>query len=113
MRRVEVPTYNATIYVGGNCWEADTIAQAYCDEVGMCVSLTETVFTYTDGQTDGVAIGFINYGRFPSKPEAIFAHAEALALRLIFGLDQDSASIVATDRTVWLSRREIDPAEVG
>lgn len=110
MKRVEVATYTATIFVGGNVWEAETICRAYCDEIGLCVTLTPTKYLYTNGETDGVAVGLINYGRFPAEPGVIFGKAETLALRLIEGLGQDSASIVATDRTVWLSRRPDDPA---
>ena len=51
-------------------------------------------------------VGLINYGRFPSEPAAIFAHAETLALKLTEGLGQESASIQAPDKTLWISFRE-------
>jgi hypothetical protein len=57
-----------------------------------------------------VIVGLINYPRFPSTPEAIWAHAEALALKLIEGLGQESASIQAPDKTVWISFRDQDAA---
>lgn len=106
MTRAEVPTYTATIYVAGNVWEAETICRDYCDEVGFCVNVSETNYLYTGGEEAGVAVGLINYARFPATPDAIFAHAEALALRLLDGLHQDSFSIVATDKTVFVSRRD-------
>ena len=81
-----------------------------CDEVGLCVTIESTLYAYTGGAADGVRIGLINYGRFPAEPAEIFAKAEALALHLLDELDQQSASIVATDRTVWLSRRPEDVA---
>lgn len=109
MNRVEVPTYTATIYVGGELKHAIVAARQYCDFVGLCVTVTETSFQYTNGETQGVAVGLINYGRFPSTPEMIFAHAEDLAIELIEACHQESASIVATDRTVWLSKRPEDP----
>lgn len=105
MTRIEVPTYTADIWIGGNVFDAEGICRAYCDEVGFCVSVTPTSFQYTRGTTSGVRVGLINYARFPASPEAIFAHAETLANLLITRLEQDSASIVASDRTVFLSRR--------
>lgn len=109
MKRVEVPTYTATIYVGGDPEHARVAARQYCDVVGLCVTVTETSYHYTNGETKGVAVGLINYGRFPSTPEMIFAHAEDLAVELIEACHQESASIVAGDRTVWLSKRPEDP----
>lgn len=106
MTRAEVPTYTATIYIAGSVWEAETICRDYCDEVGFCVNVRETNYCYTGGEEAGVAVGLINYARFPSTPEAIFTHAEALAQRLLEGLDQQSFTIVATDKTVFFSRRE-------
>jgi hypothetical protein len=104
--RAEAPSYPVSIFVGGGVWEAETICLAYCDEVGLCVTVTETTYLYTGGETGGVIVGLINYPRFPSTPAAIWGHAEALALRLIEGLKQESASIQAPDKTVWISFRE-------
>lgn len=108
MKRVETTSYPVQIFVAGNPWEAETICLDYCNEVGLCVTVTETNYVYTGGEETGVIVGLINYGRFPSEPEAIFARAEALALRLIEGLRQQSASIQAPDKTVWISFRRED-----
>ncbi|MCA0358750.1 MAG: hypothetical protein LCH78_18200 [Proteobacteria bacterium] len=108
MKRVEAATYTATIFVGGDLAKAKAACRAFCDEVGLCVTVEPTDYIYTGGNTEGVSVGLINYGRFPAEPAAIFAHAEALALKLIDGLGQESASIVATDRTIWLSNRRED-----
>jgi hypothetical protein len=110
MKRVEVPTYTATIFIANRLGVrvADAICQAFCDELGECVTVDPTNYIYTGDHAPGVRIGFINYGRFPREPAEILARAEALALRLIEGLRQDGASIVATDRTFWLSKRAED-----
>lgn len=110
MKRVEVPTYTATIFVGGDLAKAREACRDFCDEVGLCVTVEPTDYIYTGGNTEGVRVGLINYGRFPATPDAITYKAELLARRLIVDLHQDSASIVATDRTVWLSRRPEDVA---
>jgi len=106
MKRLEAASYPVSIFIGGSVWEAETICRAYCDEVGLCVTVTETNYVYTDGETLGVIVGLINYPRFPSTPVAIWAHAEVLAERLRVGLKQESFTIQAPDRTVWISLRE-------
>lgn len=108
MKRVETASYPVQIFIAGSAWEAETICRDYCDDVGFCVTVTETNYVYTGGEEAGVIVGLINYGRFPSEPAAIFAHAEAITLKLIEGLKQESASIQAPDKTVWISFREQD-----
>lgn len=104
MIRQEVPTYTVAIYLAGDLADARRICREFCMR-GLCVTVEPIEFIYTGGAETGVRVGLINYPRFPAKPEAIFAAAEELARVLIEGLHQHSASIVATDKTVWLSRR--------
>lgn len=111
MKRVEVPTYTATIFVAGEFWPAEEACRKFCDQVGLCVTIEPTRYVYTGDAENGVRVGLINYGRFPATPDEIFAKAEALAVRLLDWLDAESASIVATDHTVWLSRRPADNPE--
>lgn len=110
LTRTPAPGFALALAIGGAYDQAVIACRGYCDEVGMCVTVTPTKYVYTDGETAGVAVGFINYGRFPSDPETIFGHARTLAHRLIFALGQDSASIVASDRTLWISKRPEDGA---
>jgi len=108
MKRVEVSSYPVTIFVAGT--DVEPICRTYCDEIGLCVTVTPTRYVYTSGAEDGFAIGLINYGRFPSEPASIFARAEALAVRLIeqtSGAIQ-SATVQAQDKTVWISARDSD-----
>jgi hypothetical protein len=106
MNRFEEPTYKANIYIGGDLADARRICRQHCNDVGLCVTLEPVEFVYTGGLETGVRVGLINYPRFPATQAAIFQTAEELALLLIEGLHQQSASIVATDRTVWLTKRE-------
>lgn len=105
MIRQETTTYTAAIYVAGRQAEAERICREFVLR-GLCVTVEPVEFIYTGGQERGVRVGLINYPRFPADPSAIFATAEELAEALIEGLHQHSASIVASDNTVWLSRRE-------
>jgi ferredoxin len=105
MRRVETLSYPVQIFVAGDAASALTICRAYCDAVGLCVTVTPTLYAYTGGDEAGVIVGLINYGRFPSEPQAIFARARELARKLIDGLGQESATIQAPDKTLWISFR--------
>lgn len=115
MKRVEVLTYTVAIYVGGDWRKAERIARTFCDQVGLCVTVEALRYIYTGGACWGVRVGLINYGRFPQEPHVIFLRAEMLTKRLLEGLGQESASVVATDKTIWLSAREADkdPLNLG
>jgi hypothetical protein len=105
MKTVETLSYPVSIFIAGAEAEARRICREHCDEAGLCVTVTATEYVYTGGEESGVIIGLINYGRFPSEPEGIFARARELALKLIEGLGQESASIQAPDKTLWVSFR--------
>lgn len=111
----EVPTYTATIYCGRKVGYsgdvlpvsiAQELIQQYVNDVGLCVSLTETTFIYTGGSEPGLIVGLINYPRFPSSPDAIQAHAEELARRLRTAYQQLGVSVVASGETKWMPSEE-------
>lgn len=109
MTRVEVRSYPVTIWIAGDYDMAWIRCKMYCSDVGYCVSVTPTKYVYTagpDSGEDGVAVGLINYPRFPSDPATIWAHAEALAAELRTWLRQDSYTIQGPDKTVWFSHRD-------
>jgi hypothetical protein len=108
MRLVETISYPVSIFVAGSLHDARVACGAFCDRVGLCVTVTPTNYVYTHGDEPGVIVGLINYGRFPSEPAAIFARATELALHLIDALGQQSASIQAPDKTLWVSFRDRD-----
>ncbi len=110
MRRVEAPSYPVSIFIAGSAFDAESLCLDFCDEVGLCVTVTETVYCYTGGEEAGVIVGLINYPRFPSTPSAIWQRAEELAARLCAGLKQQSYTIQAPDKTVWFSHRPEDAA---
>jgi len=110
-----VKTFTATIYVGfregrgsdppvviHGISEVLAVAQEYCDQVGLCVTVTQTQYIYTSGREAGCAVGLINYPRFPSTPEQIRAHALELAGRLRDRLGQFKVSVVMPDETVMI-----------
>ena len=103
---LEVLTYTAEIYIAGDYAAAKYICQRHCMDVGLCVTVEPVEYVSTGGCEAGVRVGLINYPRFPTDPEAIFAKALNLARLLRVELAQHSFSIVATDRTVFESVRE-------
>lgn len=105
MTQSECTSYTAAIYIGGDYADAKRTCRNYCQEVGACVTVEPVFFAYTGGAEEGVRVGFINYPRFPAAPAQIFDRALDLADRLMIDLAQHSYSVVATDRTVFKSRR--------
>lgn len=99
-------THGVTIYIAGNAQDAERICRQFCMGHGFCVTVTATTYVYTGGAEAGVIVGCINYPRFPSSPAELWDKAEALADQLRVGLCQHSYTMVAPDKTVWVSERE-------
>lgn len=111
MKLYEVDTYQVTISLGlreqytnkiHNINEVINICQEYCDDLGLCVTVTPTYFIYTNGKEDGCFIGLINYPRFPSTPEEIFNKAFDLICILKEKFNQLRVSIICSDKTVMI-----------
>jgi hypothetical protein len=99
------PAYPVSIFIAGSVEEAEMICRAYCDEVGLCVTVTETNYCYTGGKEAGLIVGFINYARFPSDPAEIERKAKELADRLREGLGQQTYTIQTPSTSHWFSWR--------
>lgn len=120
MKRVEVLSYPISIFMAGDYDRAVALCQLHCDENPWCVTVTPTAYVYTGGMEAGVVVGLINYPRFPNEPRAIWNEAQAIAARLCEGLEQQSYTIQAPDKTIWYSHRgehtpasKTQAAEVG
>ena len=100
------PSYPVSIFMAGDYDQAKRICGEFCDEVGLCVTVTQTAYVYTGGEETGFIVSLINYPRFPSSPFEIGAKAVALADRLRVQLGQESYSIQYPDQTVFHSWRE-------
>lgn len=108
MKTVRTDTVIVTVYVAGDIQTARESLRRQCLEEGLCVTLTPTSFIYTAGAEEGVAVGFVNYPRFPKTPDQIEARAVKVAERLMNDLCQHSALVVAPTGTTWLTRRPED-----
>lgn len=110
--RIEhVPSVKVEIFIAGDAEKARQICQKFCDDRGLCVTVTETTYVYTGGREAGVIVGLINYPRFPSDAAAIGDKAAHLALRLREGLGQESFTIQGLDWAHWYSWRDQDSGE--
>lgn len=105
MTRVEVASYPVSIFIAGDARDAERVCRAYCNEIGLCVTVTPTNYIYTGGSQAGVIVGLINYPRFPAEPDAIWEKAECLGHLLLAGLYQETFTIQAPDRTAFFSGR--------
>lgn len=109
----ESTTFWANIYVGlreeydGKThyseWAIE-ICQDYCTEVGLGVTVTETIFVYSGGREPGIIVGLIQYPRFPTTELDIMRKAKELGRRLMIAFNQLRISIVTTHRTVMFER---------
>lgn len=98
-----VPTYIATIYIAGDIDTAKRWLRGEAYQHGLCVTVTPTSFIYTGGEETGMAIGLVNYPRFPSTQSDLYERAMRIAACLVRELCQKSALVVASDRTEWVS----------
>jgi len=114
MTDLKTSTYTITIYVGlKEGYEGKThsfqdvidICQSYCDEIGLCLSVTETTYVYTGGQESGAIVGLINYPRFPSSKEYLEKIAMKLAHLLLEGLGQLRLTVVLPNKSITLEKR--------
>jgi len=105
-------TFQATISLGfkegyeGKVHELNEvieICKKYCNDVGLCVTITPTHFVYTNGYEPGCFIGFIQYPYFPDTKENIKYKAIKLANKLMREFKQTKVSIICTDQTYTLT----------
>lgn len=106
-----VNPFRGTIYLGlkegydgrqHSYGEALKVIQEFVDEIGLCVTVKETLFVYKDGNEQGLEIGFINYPRFPEERITIKHKALALADCLRHEFKQKRVSVVFDDETIML-----------
>jgi hypothetical protein len=105
MRTTSVPTYWAKIFVATDPYTKAAVSEVcanYVDSVGLCVTVSDTQYIYTNGNEDGVVVGLINYPRFPQKPAVIRRRALALAAILKKRMKQRRVTVEFPDETVLL-----------
>lgn len=104
MMKAEASTFWAEIAIAGDYDDARRCCREFC-EVGLCVTVTRTSYTYTGGEQSGVLVRLINYPRFPKTPDEIEKTARELAEYLRSSLCQDSYTVITPEKTTWFTRR--------
>lgn len=102
----ECPALEVKIFIAGHLADIEAECQAYCSEVGLCVSVKPSTFCYKFGREAGAEITLINYPRFPS--ENITDKAQELARRLAIKLNQGSYTVQNGTTAYFSSRRDFD-----
>ena len=102
------PAYKVEIFIAGMMEPASQICRSFCDEVGLCVTVTPISYVYTGGEEYGVIIGLINYPRFPKSQDEIYRTALKLARKLRSELGQGSFTIQDHKEAVFYSIRDED-----
>ena len=74
------------------------ICQYFCDNVGLCVTVTPTSYIYVNGGENGCIIGILNYPRFPKTKKELVNHALNLIDILKVKLKQIRISYTVNDK---------------
>ena len=113
-------TFVAKIYVGTYDTEEDFIrpvaeikeaCQFYVNDVGLCVNVRDTWYSYSDGSGSGgnepgAVVELIQYPRFPKSTDEIVIKALDLAEILMDRMNQKRVSVVCSDETYTLKNPE-------
>lgn len=105
---IKCNTYSAEIYMAGDINHCRHELQRMAASEGMCVSLESVDYIYTGGMEQGFVIRLINYPRFQSSSGEIKDNAIRIAETLLEDLGQGSCSVVCSDETIFISRRNND-----
>lgn len=100
-------SYPISLFVTGQ--GVEEAVQKYCNEVGLCVTVTETNYIFTGGSEKGYIIGLINYPRFPREKKELVRVAKDLGYYLIEKCNPSGSFTMQTrDYTSFFSNREGD-----
>ena len=106
MDNIVVDTFTTKIYLSGSIELIKNACREYCLKVGLCVTVTPTLFIYTGGEEYGVEIGLINYPRFPDTGGNILSKATELAKLCRDAAFQWSYLIITPSSTIYNSNRK-------
>lgn len=99
----EFTNIERTEYIEHTLKECEDICQEYCNDVGLCVSVTTTKYIYTKGNECGAIIGLIQYPRFPLDEYQLKKYTLELGQTLMKSLGQFRVTINFNDEVVMLT----------
>lgn len=103
--KAESRTYQVEIHIAGNADDCRRACRAFCNLVGLCVSVTEQDFIYEGGSESGVMVRLIQYPKYEKSEEEIWKEGYSLARLLRDAMCQDSFLICDSEKTEWNSHR--------
>ena len=108
-------TYKCNIYIGlkegydgiqHSISELYEFLQEYCNEVGLCVTVTPTKYIYRDGRENGAIIGLINYPRYPKTDIEIRQLTSDIAVELLDRFNQYRCTVEYPDSSFTLDNEK-------
>jgi len=103
-----IRTYEVKLYLAGPIDIAKQILREEAAKEGLCITIQPTLYIYTQGEETGYVVGFMQYPRFPKPEQEIYHRAKEIGIALMQKTFQGSFSVVAPDRTEFISIRECD-----
>ena len=100
------PTIEIKLWLAGDAAAIRQACREFCNEVGLCVTVTPTTFVYTGGAEEGACVSLCNYPRFPSTLCELRVKANDLAAYLVDRACQHSVLIVDPETTTWITKRD-------
>lgn len=114
MTITEIKSFNIQIWVGlkDNFLEWDfssleNFIQNHVNDLGECITITPTRYIYTNGNENGVVIGYINYPRFPKDEAELIKRSLDLAEKLMFKFNQCRVTVTTPNKTYMLLNTEL------
>lgn len=102
----ELESYAIDICIAGDLSLIEKCCQSFCNDIGLCVTVTPTNYIYTGGKERGAIVGIKMYPRFPKDKDQLWDEATRLALCILDGANQQSCMINGPDKVIWLSNRD-------
>ena len=106
MTTITHPTFVVRSYLSGPIEVAKQVLREFCREVPSCATIEPTTFIYPGGEEVGYVVGMLQYPKFPLPEAEIRDRAVDLANLLIERTFQDSALVVTSSETLWMTRRK-------
>lgn len=93
--------------------EVYAICQEYCNNIGLCVTVTPTRFIYSqrpttpDGWEDGCFIELIQYPVYPCQEWSIKEYSFELAKLFLKAFKQKKVSVICSDQTYTIQETDL------
>lgn len=105
---MKTTTYKVEIFIAGGEYDVRSACARYCNNVGLCVTMTKTNYIYTSGSAEGWIIGLINYAKYPKKKAEVWDSAWWLTKTLLYFTGQEDCTIQDHEKSVLVTLKDFD-----